>query len=181
MTRRIQVRVRVAVPAIAATLWLAACQGAGAGSPSGAASADGGAALAVAEAADVGQHLVDIEGRTLYVFLDDSPGQSACAGSCAESWPPATTADGEALTGGDGVTGAIGTIERDDGTLQLTIEGWPLYRYAGDQAAGDVTGEGVGGVWFVARPDGSPPGAAGGSSAEPSADATEDSDNPYDY
>ena len=45
-------------------------------------------------------------------------------------------------------------MEREDGSLQLTLDGWPLYRYAGDTAAGDTTGEGVGGVWFVARPDG---------------------------
>ncbi len=182
MTRRAPVPIRAAVPAIAAMLLLAACRGAGAGSPTGATGADGEAAtLAVAESADVGEHVVDAEDRTLYIFLNDSPGQSACTGDCAETWPPATVAEDEQPTGDDGVTGEIATIERDDGTLQLTLEDWPLYLYADDREPGDVTGEGVGGVWFVARPDGSLPDEAGNQSAEPSAEESEDTDNPYDY
>jgi predicted lipoprotein with Yx(FWY)xxD motif len=137
--------------------------------------------LAVSRSADVGEFVVDAEGRTLYVFLSDSSGQSACSDDCAASWPPAIVEEGAEPTGGEGVTGEIGTIERDDGTLQLTLGGWPLYRYAADQAAGDTTGEGVGGVWFLARPDGSPPGEGGEASAGPSAGGSDDSDNPYDY
>jgi len=48
----------------------------------------------------------------------------------------------------------LGTIKRADGTVQLTLHGWPLYRCAGDSAPGDVNGEGVGGVWFAVRPTG---------------------------
>lgn len=185
MTARASVPVRAILPALAMLLLLllAACRGAGAGSPSAAADADA-ATVAVAESGEVGMHLVDAEGRTLYIFLNDSPGESACTDECAADWPPATVDEGEEPTGTDDVTGEIGTIERDDGTLQLTVEGWPLYRYAADQEPGDVTGEGVGGVWFVARPDGSLPDEAGDMSAEPSAGESAEesgSDDPYDY
>ena len=44
--------------------------------------------------------------------------------------------------------------ERSDGSFQLAAGGWPLYRFAGDVAAGDTTGQGSGGVWFVVAPDG---------------------------
>ncbi len=181
MIPRASVPTRASVLAIGGILLLAACRGAGAGSPSAATSADAGTAtLEVAESADVGAHLVDTEGRTLYSFLNDSPGVAACSGDCATNWPPATVEEGEQPTGGDGVTGEISTLERGDGSLQLTVEGWPLYRYAADQAAGDTTGEGVGGVWFVARPDGSLPDDGGEMSAEPSAEASEGTDSPDD-
>jgi predicted lipoprotein with Yx(FWY)xxD motif len=175
---------RKPLPAMVIVLLLAACRGAGAGSPSVAAG-EGDATVSVAEAEGVGEHLVDAEGRSLYIFLNDSPGESACTGSCADTWPPAA-ADGADPTAGDGVSAELATIERDDGTQQLTLAGWPLYTYAADEAPGDVTGEGVGEVWFVARPDGSVPGegGAGEMSAEPSAEGSaEESEgyDPYDY
>ena len=175
------------IPAIAAiglALMLAACQTGGAGSPSAVASQVTDAVVAVSTSGDLGEFLVDAEGRTLYVFLNDSPGTSVCEAECATNWPPATLGEGAALAAGDGVSAQLGTLERDDGTVQLTLEGWPLYRYAGDAAPGDATGEGVGGVWFVARADGSVPSPSGAASAAPSADAsTEDSGgyDPRDY
>jgi predicted lipoprotein with Yx(FWY)xxD motif len=54
----------------------------------------------------------------------------------------------------DGVTGDVATITRDDGSRQITVNGLPLYLYAPDEAPGDVTGQGVGGVWWVVGPDG---------------------------
>jgi predicted lipoprotein with Yx(FWY)xxD motif len=172
---------RATVPTIVVLLVLAACRGAGAGSPSAEASAGSAYIVNVAESADVGEHLVDMQGRTLYVFLNDSPGTSACTDDCATNWPPATVEEGQDPTAGDGVTGEISSLERDDGTLQLTIEGWPLYLYAADAEPGDTTGEGVGGVWFVARPDGSLPDGAGDASAEPSAEGSMGDENPDDY
>lgn len=175
---------RKPLPALVIVLLLAACRGAGAGSPSAEASAGSAAVVDVAESADVGKHLVDASGRSLYIFLNDSPGGSTCTGSCAESWPPATVEEGQDPAGGDGVTAELATIERDDGSLQLTLAGWPLYTYAADAEPGDVSGEGVGDVWFVARPDGSLPDEAGAMSAEPSAEeSAEESDgyDPYDY
>ena len=183
MIRSPRGRTTVAPAMAALAMLLVACQAGGAGSPSAASSAGAPALVTVAESEGVGSHLVDAEGRSLYVFLEDSPGTSACEGPCLDAWPPATVEEGTSLTTGDGVTGELGTIERDDGSLQLTLDGWPLYRYAADADPGQVTGEGVGGVWFVARPDGSVPSSSAGPSAEdePSAEPSSGTYDPYDY
>jgi predicted lipoprotein with Yx(FWY)xxD motif len=91
---------------------------------------------------------------TLYIFTNDTEGVSNCSGDCATNWPPLVVTDDDEIAAGDGVTGELDTIERDDGSLQVTYDGAPLYYFAGDSAAGDSNGEGVGGVWFIASPDG---------------------------
>lgn len=126
----------------------------------------GDATVVVASADAVGDYLTDADGNTLYVFLNDSPGMTSCFDSCLQTWPPLTVDAGATPTAGDGITGELGTIERsDDGSSQVTLDGWPLYYFAGDAAPGDTNGEGVGNVWFVARPDGSVPAAASSRSA----------------
>ncbi len=66
-------------------------------------------------------------------------------------------------TAGDGLTGTLGTATRDDGTTQVTLNGWPLYYFAGDAAAGATEGQGLNDVWWLVTPDGSAiDGAAGG-------------------
>ncbi|MCI3949748.1 MAG: hypothetical protein K0R11_1682 [Acidimicrobiales bacterium] len=123
-------------------------------STSAADDAAGGAEVAVAEA-DLGEVVVDADGMTLYVFDNDQGTTSTCEGGCAEQWPPLET-EGEP-TAGDGVDAALlGTTDRSDGTTQVTYDGRPLYTYAPDGAAGDTTGQGVGGVWWVVAPDGEP-------------------------
>lgn len=100
---------------------------------------------------DLGEIVVDSEGMTLYVFDNDSEGTSTCTGDCAANWPPLT---GEA-TAGEGIDESlIGSTERDDGTMQVTFDGLPLYYFAADQAAGDTNGQAVGDVWWVVAPDG---------------------------
>jgi predicted lipoprotein with Yx(FWY)xxD motif len=37
----------------------------------------------------------------------------------------------------------------------VTYGGKPLYHFAGDTAAGDTKGQGLNGLWFVVRGDGS--------------------------
>ena len=49
--------------------------------------------------------------------------------------------------------GELGTITRDDGSLQVTYNGMPLYYYAKDMARGDTTGEGVGDEWYTVAPE----------------------------
>jgi predicted lipoprotein with Yx(FWY)xxD motif len=100
--------------------------------------------------ASLGSFLVDDKGMTLYIFKNDTPGASTCSGSCATNWPPLTAQ--VAPTGGTGVTGAFALITRSDGTQQVTYKGMPLYYFAGDKAAGDTKGQGVGGLWLVAAP-----------------------------
>lgn len=111
------------------------------------------AELMVADSS-LGQIVVDGEGKTLYMFDKDTQGsgQSSCSGECLTNWPPLTVT-GEAPAVAD-VTGEVGTITLADGSTQVTLNGWPLYYFAGDSAAGDVNGQGVGGVWWVLTPAG---------------------------
>ena len=56
---------------------------------------------------------------------------------------------------GEGVDATLlGTITRDDGSTQVTYNGWPLYYFHEDAAAGDTNGQGLGGVWFLVSPEG---------------------------
>jgi predicted lipoprotein with Yx(FWY)xxD motif len=101
--------------------------------------------LAIGET-DLGPVLVDADGFTLYAFLNDGPDDSNCNGACAGTWPPVVV-DGELQVGLFG--GDVATAVRDDGSSQVTIAQRPLYRFSGDQAPGDVNGQGVNGKWFV--------------------------------
>jgi predicted lipoprotein with Yx(FWY)xxD motif len=115
------------------------------------AEADAGAAAIEVASSDLGDILVDAEGVTLYVFDSDTDGTSTCYEDCAANWPALT---GE-VTAGEGVDESLlGTTERDDGETQVTYADRPLYYFAGDQAAGDTNGQGVGDAWWVMGPDG---------------------------
>ncbi|RDD63681.1 hypothetical protein [Ferruginivarius sediminum] len=94
----------------------------------------------------VGEVLVGPEGMTLYTYDEDTPGTSNCTGLCAAAWPP-LHASSEA-EGFDGFT----PITRPDGSRQWAYDGEPLYLYVGDSKPADVRGDGVDGVWHVARP-----------------------------
>ncbi len=125
-----------------------------------AASASGTAHTLVAATGDLGTYLTGDGGMTLYYFAKDTgPGASVCEGKCAEFWPPLLLKDGEAVAAGDGATGVVASFTRADGSTQVTYDGRPLYYFAQDTKAGDVTGQDVGEVWFVAAADGSMPAA----------------------
>ena len=110
------------------------------------------AAVTVADS-DLGMILVDGEGATLYLLADDNQGEPTCYDDCATSWPPVAGP----VTAGDGADDALlGEVERSDGTVQATYNDWPLYYFGGDAQAGDVNGQGAGGVWFVLGADGEP-------------------------
>ncbi|MCB9419013.1 MAG: hypothetical protein H6667_04375 [Ardenticatenaceae bacterium] len=101
---------------------------------------------------ELGSFLVDGAGMTLYRFNPDEPGVSNCYDQCAVNWPPLLVEDGQMPTGNAGVIGQLGTTERDDGTIQVTYEGMPLYYWVNDETPGDTTGQGVNDVWFVVPP-----------------------------
>ncbi|WP_318200071.1 SCO0930 family lipoprotein [Streptomyces sp. SCL15-4] len=110
--------------------------------------------LTVASNPELGEVLTDGSGLTLYRFDKDTadPPKTNCAGDCATTWPPVPADD---ATAGAGVDKALlGEVTRADGSKQLTIGGWPAYRYAKDVNAGDVNGQGVGGTWFALAPTG---------------------------
>lgn len=88
--------------------------------------------------------LTDENGMTLYTFDNDSAGTSTCYDGCDGSWPPYLATSGASV---DGLT----TIERRDGTMQFAKDGAPLYLWVGDSEPGDTTGDGVGGVWHIAK------------------------------
>ncbi|GAA1372971.1 lipoprotein [Catellatospora chokoriensis] len=104
-------------------------------------------ARAAVRIANVGgrKALVDQQGRTLYVFLKDAKGKSACLDKCAVTWPPMV---GDAVNG-DGVDGfLLSTYTRPDGTVQTTYRNLPLYRFQSDKP-GDAHGQGMDGAWFM--------------------------------
>lgn len=113
-------------------------------------------AVQVIEHETYGEILAGPDGRTLYMFDSDDQGagESTCYEGCAENWPPLTV-EGEAMAG-ENVTGELTTFERDDGTMQVAVGGWPLYYFASDESEGDTEGQGVNDVWWVLDPDGMP-------------------------
>jgi predicted lipoprotein with Yx(FWY)xxD motif len=160
-------RLAGAAGVLAAGLLLAACGGgSGYGGSDGSNDADAPSTSTQAAQKDgktvrtgdteYGEVLVDADGKTLYVFDADSPGESTCTGSCVQYWPVAEAAG--TVSHSSDVTADLSTITRDDGTTQLTVDGWPAYTYAADSGPGEATGQGTnlsGGLWWVISPSGS--------------------------
>ncbi|MFC9606805.1 SCO0930 family lipoprotein [Streptomyces niveus] len=123
--------------------------------------------LAVWDSKKLGEVVTDSEGMTLYRFDNDTaePPKSNCAGECEKAWPVVAAGDVKAAAGTD--ASKIGEVTRADGTKQLTLGGWPMYRYTKDVNPGDANGQGVGGTWFASAPDGKKAalGASGGDEA----------------
>jgi predicted lipoprotein with Yx(FWY)xxD motif len=105
--------------------------------------------LSVAKHAEYGDYLAGVDGKALYIFKSDvqGSGESTCYDACIAAWPAyLVDADYKSELAGD-----FTVITRTDGTYQLAYNGWPLYYFAGDAKAGDVNGQGVGDVWYVAN------------------------------
>ena len=101
----------------------------------------------------LGVILADAEGRTVYLFNNDTGSESTCYDACEERWPPLlVTGDPQAGEGAD--QSLLGVSARRDGSSQVTYNGHPLYLFSGDEAAGDTNGQGVGGVWFAVTAEG---------------------------
>lgn len=117
---------------------------------------EGEVALNLAESAEHGQYLVDGAGMALYMFVPDAQSASTCYDDCATNWPPLTVVSADTVPAlGEGLDAVlVGTVERDDGTVQVTYNGWPLYRFAGDTEAAQTNGQSVGGNWFLVDPVG---------------------------
>lgn len=112
-------------------------------------------------ASNAGDIVVDAKGMSLYFFTKDvkDSGTSACTDKCLVAWPPALTT--AATPSAEGITGTLGTITTPEGAKQLTLNGMPLYYYEKDTKPGDITGQGVGGVWYLSDPAGEMIKAAG--------------------
>ncbi len=161
--RTARLQVTGAAAAIAAALALAAC-----GSSSASSSATSSAAapppstgtpaasvtptsVSVGTAGKPSGGYLTASGRALYLWVADTPGQSACSGACAQAWPPLIAKT--APTAAAGVTASrLGTITRSDGSKQVTYMGHPLYYYAGDTSPGTTNGQGsdqFGAKWWL--------------------------------
>ena len=101
-----------------------------------------------------GTIVVDANGMSVYFFTKDvkDSGTSACTGACLTMWPPVTST--AATPTAEGVRGPLGTITTPDGAKQVTLNGLPLYYYAQDKKPGDILGQGVSDVWYLASPAG---------------------------
>jgi predicted lipoprotein with Yx(FWY)xxD motif len=96
-----------------------------------------------------GTVLANPHGMTVYYYSADKKGSgvSACTGTCATEWPPVISP--VRIPAGIKLAGKVGYIVRANGVRQVTINGYPVYRYAGDHAPGEANGNGIGDVWHV--------------------------------
>jgi predicted lipoprotein with Yx(FWY)xxD motif len=143
----------LSVASASLVLVAAGCGSSSGSSPpsSSAGAARSSATVATASVPSVGRVLVGPNGHTLYTLATDTAGTTTCTGACATAWPPLTLPSGTTPTGAP----ELGTLTRPDGSVQVTAQGHPLYFYAADSAEGQDLGQGLGGVWFVAKPAGS--------------------------
>ncbi|MFD5464468.1 hypothetical protein ACFWIQ_16825 [Kitasatospora sp. NPDC127059] len=155
-TRRAAV---LAASGLAAAALIAGCGSSGSGTSStpGPPSGSGSPAAATLQTAHdpkLGTIVTDSAGFTLYRFDQDqnNPSDSYCNGSCASLWPPEHAGGDVTVKGID--SKLVGSFTRDDGTKQVTVNGWPVYRYSPDSKPGDTKGEGVAGKWFAVTPTG---------------------------
>jgi predicted lipoprotein with Yx(FWY)xxD motif len=99
------------------------------------------------------QIVVNAHGHTLYALSPETTHHLLCKGRCFAVWPPLTVSSRKTkLRAGSGVHGSLGILRRSNGMLQVTLRGLPLYRYAGDSAAGQANGQGIhsfGGTWHA--------------------------------
>jgi predicted lipoprotein with Yx(FWY)xxD motif len=104
----------------------------------------------------IGTFVTDGAGRTLYRFDNDSarPPKSTCNGDCAKTWPPLLIKSPGKIYPKGVNPKILGYVERADGHCQVTINGHPVYYFAGDAQPGDINGQGLKGVWFAVNPTG---------------------------
>ncbi len=120
------------------------------------------APMSTKQHAEEGEYLVAGNGFAVYMFKADRQGSgnrepaSACLGDCLDAWPPLLV-EGEPKASGNVKAELLGTMSRNDGTVQVTYNGWPLYHYAEDYAPEDVNGSDIddfGEDWYLLGPNG---------------------------
>jgi predicted lipoprotein with Yx(FWY)xxD motif len=125
--------------------------------PSGSSSS---VSLSTSPVAGLNSVLVSSQGLTLYTFAPDHAKKVTCTGSCAQVWPPAKIPAGQKAAASAGVKPSlVSSVPDPSGGRVVTYNGWPLYTYKGDHAAGTDNGQGLnvnGGAWYVIGPSGTP-------------------------
>ena len=148
-------RTRVIVSVAAVTTGLAVLSACGGATHAAVPTAGGKTKLAVATVGGLGEVLTEEKGLTLYRFDKDTanPSKSNCDNECATAWPPLLVGQGNReITGVDAKL--VGKVTRTDGTEQVTVNDWPVYRFARDTKPGDAKGHLVGGTWFAVTAQG---------------------------
>jgi predicted lipoprotein with Yx(FWY)xxD motif len=118
-----------------------------------------GASVDAAANSKLGQTIaVDAQGNTLYVLSPETTSHLLCTSAeCLTAWPPLTVSSSTSTPTASGVKGHLGVFKRSDGTEQVTLNGMPLYTFAGDHASGEANGEGLtsfGGTWYTVKASG---------------------------
>ena len=149
----------LAAVAVAVVVLTAGCASSKDGAASGSSST-----VSTRDVPNVGTVLVNTDGKTLYFTDQESSGSILCESACTSIWIPLTVASGTTPTAGAGVTGALGTVMRPEGTTQVTYDRKPLYLFSPDTSAGQVGGNGVSDtfagtnfLWHAATSTGSAP------------------------
>ncbi len=186
MKRFARVELLLTTIGIAAVLGLAACGNSGDDGDTTATAATastGGETISMAtiDGSDV---LVDANGDALYSPEQEANGQISCTGACEKIWVPLTVSGGMKPTASADVTGPPGTVKRPDGSLQVTLDGAPLYTFTEDGGPGKVTGDGFSDqfdgksfTWHVVTVGGS----AGSDENAPSTTTSSSSGGAYSY
>jgi len=114
----------------------------------------------LASSTTLGQYLVDKDGNTLYMFANDYNGRTSCTGGCANVWPYFYVPNLTQSMLGDGLNISDFDTINVNGISQTRFKTWPLYYYAPAvnsvnirEPAGEITGDGLNNVWFVAKPN----------------------------
>lgn len=106
--------------------------------------------LTLADSADWGQYLADADGMSIYLYTLDEEGTSVCVDVCTTNWPPVLVEEGAEVTVVEGLDAELlGTIERADGSSQLTYGGVPLYTFRRDAQPGHTRGQALGGQFYL--------------------------------
>lgn len=106
----------------------------------------------------MGPYLVDTQGRTLYVYTKDQANQSICYNSCVVKWPPLLLCNTQGFRASNINIQLLGYTQRQDGSQQVTFNGFPLYYYYKDATPGMIAGQTVDAAWYVISPTGQPHG-----------------------
>jgi predicted lipoprotein with Yx(FWY)xxD motif len=184
---------KLSLPAIAASLLIAACGSSSSSKTTSSAastqvatqtSSNSSSAVLVKSASNsLGTILVDSQGITLYHLSGEQNGKFICTSSaCIGVWHP-LIAPSSGTPGGE--VGSLGTVKRPEGTVQVTYKGTPLYTFTGDKQAGETKGQGIKdvGTWSVVTTSSSstPPASTGSSSESGKSSGGGSSSGGYGY
>jgi predicted lipoprotein with Yx(FWY)xxD motif len=175
MNTRLHPRIAIGALGAALLLAIAGCGGDSSDEDASAAAEGSSRTTVSVETIDgVGDVLVDSSGAALYTADQEMDGKVRCTRSCADIWIPLAVSGSDEPTASDDVPGELGVVERPGGERQVSYDGQPLYSFADDTMAGEVTGDGLSDTfdgrlfsWRVVRTGGATDDAAEQSSPGP--------------